>query len=132
MVLSIFIYNVALSAFVAVTLPGFVFFPLSTAFLLYRAAIWGLLLHCQPTWVLLVALPALVFEGEGYVFAAVAGSVVGISWLRPKWLGSGEGLPRFAALKKALKECLIMYLPVVALIFCAATIESLVLVMTTQ
>jgi len=124
MFLGIFLFNLVLSAFVVVTLPGFMFFPLSTAFLLYRAFIWGLLLHHQPTWIFLVALPTLVFEGEGYVFAAIAGTVVGGSWVKPNWLYSDGSFTRAEALKKASRECLRVYAFVFLFLLIAAVVET--------
>jgi len=130
MFLSIFLCNLAVSAIVVVSVPGFVFFPLSTGFLLYRATIWGLLLHYQPNWVLLLALPTLVFEGEGYVFAAVGGSIVGISWLRPKWIFTNDmNSSRVAALRKALKEYSAVLFFVAVFLLVAAAIETLTLKM---
>ena len=128
MLLQIFAFNLILSAFVFVTLPGFVFFPLSTGFLLYRAFIWGVLLHYQPTWLFLIAVPTLILEGEAYVFAAVAGTVVGGSWLRPKWFTNRDDGERVESLKKGLKECLAMYLLVAIFLLVAATIEAITVV----
>lgn len=127
MLLEIFAFNLVLSAFVFVTLPGFVFFPLSTGFLLYRAFIWGVLLHYQPTWLFLIAMPTLILEGEAYVFAAVAGTVVGGSWLKPKWFTNRSDVKRVESLKKGLKECLVIYFFVAVLLFVAATVEVMIL-----
>jgi len=124
MVLGIFAFNLVLSAFVVVTLPGVVFFPLSAAALLYRAVLWGLLLYVTPTWLFLAALPTLVLEGEAYVFAAAAGTVVGVSWIKPKWLHREEGLSRVEAFKKGFEECLRLYVFVAALLFVAAVVET--------
>ena len=128
MLLEIFAFNLVLSAFVFVTLPGFAFFPLSTGFLLYRATIWGMLLHYQPTWLFLIAVPTLVFEGEGYIFAAVAGTMVGGSWLKPKWFTDSADGKRVESLKKGLKECLVIYFFVAVLLFVAAAIEAITVV----
>lgn len=128
MLLEIFAFNLGLSAFVFVTLPGFAFFPFSTGFLLYRASIWGVLLHYQPTWLFLIAMPTLVFEGEAYVFAAVAGTVVGGSWLKPKWFTNRSDVKRVESLTKSLKECLAMYLLVAIFLLVAATIEAITVV----
>lgn len=125
MFFGMFLFNLVLSAFIVVTLPGFVFFPLSSAFLLYRAFVWGLLLRCQPTWIFIVALPTLVFEGEGYVFAAVAGTVVGASWVKPKWLYSDGSFTRVEALEKASRECLRVYVFVFFFLLVAAVVETL-------
>jgi len=129
LLLSIFLFNLAVSAFAVVTLPGFAFFPLSTFFLLYRASFWGLLLSQQPTWNLLVAMPTLVFEGEGYALACLAGTVVGVSWIRPRWICAELGISRAGALVKALKECVVIYFSVVVFLFVAAVIEAATLTM---
>lgn len=121
---SIFVMNLVLSAFFVVTLSGLVFFPLSTGFLVYRATLWGLLLHSQPTWVCMVALPTIVLEGEGYVLAAVAGTVLGVSWVKPRWIYGGWSLGRKKSLRKAVGECLRMYVLVALFLLVAAAVES--------
>ena len=130
-VLFIFLFNLAVSGFAVVTLTGFAFFPLSTAFLVYRALLWGLLLHGQPSWLFLAALPTLVLEGEAYVLAAVAGTVVGVSWVKPTWL-HGEVSGRMKALRQCLKECLCMYLIVAVLLLVAATLEAVTLMLVNR
>lgn len=129
MILGIFFFNVVVSAFVVVTLPGFVFFPLSAAFLVYRAVLWGLLLCGLPTWLFLVVLPTLFLEGEAYVFAAAVGTVVGFSWLKPDTIYRGEALGRVGAFKKALKECLKVYVFVIVLLLVAAVVETATLIL---
>jgi len=121
--LDIFFSNLVLSSFVFVTLPGVVFFPLSAGFLLFRAFVWGSLIRLLPTWAFLVVMPTLVLEGEAYVLAAIAGTVVGVSWIRSKWLYGEESLTRTEAFKKALKECILMYILVVIFLFIAAVVE---------
>ena len=129
MVLGVFAFNLVLSAFVVVTLPGFVFFPLSAAALLYRAVLWGLLLYMTPTWLFLVALPTLLLEGEAYVVAAAAGTIAGFSWIKPKRPHGEETLSRGEAFRKGLKECLGLYVLVAALLFVAAVVETATLVL---
>ena len=126
-VLSIFVFNLIVSAFVIITLPGFVLFPLSAAFLVYRAFIWGVLIYESPNWVFLIALPTLVLEGEGYVFAAVAGTLVGISLIKPKWVCKAESVSRAESLKKALRECAWAYVFVMMFLFIAAIVETVAL-----
>jgi hypothetical protein len=75
-VLFIFAFNLVLSAFIVVTLPGFFFFPLSVLTLGLRAVLWGLLLFQFPLGYFLAALPTVVLEGEAYVIAARALSVL--------------------------------------------------------
>jgi len=124
MVFSIFLFNLFVSAFAVVTLPGFVFFPLSTVFLLFRAVVWGLLLHYQPTWVFLIVVPTLVLEGEAYCFAAVAGTVAGASWIKPEWLFCDGKFSRVEAFKRALRECLVIYVFVALFLLFAAVLEA--------
>jgi hypothetical protein len=128
MVSFIFLFNLSLSAFLVVTLPGFVVFPLSVVFLGFRAFLWGLLVFQLPTWALLIALPTILLEGEGYVFAAVAGMVVGTSWLKPQWLFGGENMGRIDSLKRALRECFLLYVVVIVLLLVAAIVETATIV----
>jgi hypothetical protein len=124
MFLGIFLFNLVVSSFIVVTLPGFLFFPLSTGFLLFRGFIWGVLLHYQPTWVLLVAMPTLVLEGEAYALAAVAGTVTGFSWFKPERLYGEEGLGRTTAFTRALRESVAIYFFVCVLLLLAAIMET--------
>lgn len=124
MLLGIFFFNLALSAFVFVTLPGFVFFPFSAATLLYRAILWGTLLQNVPNWLLIAVLLTLILEGEAYVFASVAGSIVGLSWIKPTWLYRQERLSRKEAIKCSLKEAANLYLVVVLFLVVAAIVET--------
>jgi len=123
MIVGIFLFNLVLSGFLVVTLPGLVFFPLSAAALVYRAFLWGLLLCQLPTPLFLAVLPTLMLEGEAYVFAAVAGVVLGLSWLRPGWAYEA-GLSRSEALKRALREGGRLYIVVAIVLLVAAIIET--------
>ncbi len=125
MLLGIFLFNLAVSAFVVVTLPGFAFFPLSVVALLYRAILWGLLVYAAPNWLFLATLPVLILEGEAYVMAGLAGVVVGVSWFKPRWICANEKLLRVEAFKKELTECLRLYVAVVLLLFVAAVVETM-------
>jgi hypothetical protein len=129
MVAGIFFFNLAFSAFVFVTLPGFAFFPLSVGFLLFRAVLWGLLLYAVPTWLFLALLPTVVLEGEAYVFAGVAGAVVGVSWIKPNMIYREEGLSKVVFFRKALEECLRLYFFVAFFLFVAAVVEIVTLMM---
>lgn len=132
MIFGIFVFNFVLSAIIVVTLPGIVFFPLSAGFLLFRAVLWGLLLYGLPNWLFLAVLPTLVLEGEAYVFAGVAGAVVGVSWVRPKILYREGNLSRVEAFKKALRECLRLYFFVAVLLFVAAIVETATIILMGQ
>jgi len=124
--IGIFLSNLILSAFVVVTLSGF-FFPISIVMLVFRGFLWGVFLAFQPTWLLLAAIPTIVLEGEGYALAAVAGTVVGVSWLKPKWIFKDENITRVEAFQKGLKECLVIYLLVGTILLVAAIIETVTL-----
>lgn len=128
-VLGIFLFNLALSAFVFVSLPSFAFFPLSIIVLLYRALIWGVLLCYLPNWIFLFSIPTLILEGEGYALAAVAGTLVGASWIKPKWVHPGEDLKRSEAFKRSLRECLAIYAFVIVFLFVGAIVEAVTLMM---
>lgn len=124
MVLGIFLFNLVLSAFIIVTLPGLVFFVLSPALLMYRAMIWGELLAFTPAVQFVAALPTLILEAEAYVLAAMAGTVLGLSWLKPEWGYRGERLSRREALKRAFKETWHVYFFVALILFAAAIVET--------
>jgi hypothetical protein len=124
LLLSIFLSNLVLSSFIVVSVPGIVFFPLSTVFLVYRGIIWGLLLHQLPTWVVLAAMPTIVLEGSGYSLAAVAGTLAGVSWIKPNWVYAEENLTRNQAFRRALKECLVLYAFVGMILLFAAGVEA--------
>lgn len=129
LIFNIFFSNIFWSSFIFVTLPGFAFFPLSSAFLAYRAYIWGFLLSRQPTWLLLIAMPTVILEGLGYCFAASAGTIVGLSWINPKWVYGTLTPNRIEAVKRALKECLVNYFFATILLFSAAIVEVIMLTM---
>jgi len=58
------------------------------------------------------------------VLAGVAGVVLGLSWLKPGWVGWG-GVSRWESLRRALGECGWLYVWVVLLLLAAAVIETL-------
>jgi len=122
--LKIFSFNLLVSAFVLVTLTGFLFFGISVVFLLVRAWLWGALLNGISTAHLLIVFPTLVLEGEGYVLAALAGVSVGLSWLKPQWVFKEEKLSRLDAFKRALKEFGYIYVLVVIFLLAAAIVET--------
>jgi len=123
MLVGIFLFNLALSGFLVVTLPGLVFFPLSAVTLAYRASLWGLLLSQLPSPLFLAVLPTLILEGEAYVFACVSGVVLGLSWIKPEWAYE-KGLSRSEALKRALGECGRLYIVVAIVLLVAAIVET--------
>jgi hypothetical protein len=128
MMLGIFVFNLALSSFLFITLPGFLFFPLSGGLLVYRALLWGLVLDSLPVNVFVASLPTVLLEGEAYVCAALAGTVVGASWAMPEWAYKGLKTSRFDALKTGLKECLTIYVAVAVVLFVAAVVETLTII----
>jgi len=124
----IFLFNLVLSGFLLVTLTGLGFFGLPLFFLSFRAFLLGMFLNGLSKPVLLVVLPTLILEGEGYVLAALAGVNLGLSWLKPKWAYRGEDLSRVEAVKMALKEAGRIYIFVTVLLFVAAVVETITLV----
>jgi len=128
-VFGIFVFNLGLSALAFVTLPGFAFFPLSIIVLLYRAFMWGVLLYHVPNWIFLLSMPTIILEGEGYVLAAVAGTLVGVSWIKPEWIHYEKSLSRRESLSRSLRECLAIYVFVIVLLFVGAIVEAMTLMM---
>lgn len=124
---SILAFNLVWVSFALITVPGLLFFPLSTVLLIYRAFLWGLLLHFQPTYFYPTILPLFCLEGEAYVLAAASGTLVGASWLNPKLLYRSEQLPRWKAMKKAFKEFFAFYMCTGVMLFFAAVLESYIL-----
>jgi hypothetical protein len=120
----IFAWNLTVSAFAVVTLPGMLLFLWSPAFITYRAMLWGFLFYPLPGWAFAVALPTLIFEGEAYVFAAVAGTIIGFSWIKPKWMFRGEELSRWESLKRAFGEAKQLYKAVMLFLLVAAIFET--------
>jgi hypothetical protein len=125
MIVSIFLFNLIVGAFIFVTLSGLVFFIFPVIVLLIRAMLWGTLLNQVPTPMFLIAFPTLILEGEGYVIASIAGVNLGLSWLKPGWVYTGESLSRLKTLKKALKECAYAYFLVTIFLLVAAIVEAL-------
>lgn len=124
----IFVSNLVLSAFVMVTLVGLAFFVLPFAVVCFRAVVWGMLIQQLPTVQFLAAFPTSVLEGVGYVLAAVAGMILGLSWLKPNWAFTNEELRRVEDLRKAWKECIMLYALVFVFLFVAAIVEVVTLV----
>jgi hypothetical protein len=124
LVLSIFLFNLIISGFILTTLTGLMFFVLPLAILVWRAIIWGALLNGLSTPMLLLALPTLIFEGEGYVLTSVAGVILGLSWLKHSLIYGNAPLSRVEALKKAFKEATRLFIWVTILLFVAALIEG--------
>jgi hypothetical protein len=125
MVVGIFVWNLVLSGFVVVTLPGVALFPLSVAALAFRAVLWGFIVSWLPSWLVLAALPTIVLEGEAYVIAAVAGIIIGASWIKPSWaFGREKQISRWEAFRLALGEGLRLYFWVLVLLFVAAIVET--------
>jgi len=124
LVLSIFLFNLLVSGFILTTLTGLVFFALPLAILVLRATVWSALLNTLSTQALLLALPTIIFEGEGYVLTATAGVILGLSWLKPPLIYGNEPLSRSEALKKALKEATHIFAWATIILFTAALIEG--------
>ena len=109
--------NTLLGALATVTLPGLIFMTIPSA--LCRAALWGVMLPVTARKYYL-ALPTLVLEGEGYALAMVPGLNLSIAVLKPDRYGAGS---RWSAVKNALRETLIYYILVVAVLAVAALVE---------
>lgn len=124
--LIIFVSNLVVSGFLLLTAPGLLLFVVPVGVLAWRAAVWGILLNGLSTPAFLAALPTILLEGEGYVSAGATGVILGLSWLRPSWIGQ-EGISRRESLKRAMKECAYLYVLVALLLLAAALVETLTL-----
>lgn len=123
----IFVFNLVFSGFAFVTLTGLVFFAFSPILLSFRGFLWGVLFASSSTSRFFAILPTLILEGEGYVFAALAGLLLGLSWLKPEFVYRGESLSRSQALMRALKDSVYIYVLVALLLLVAAIVETLTL-----
>jgi len=124
----IFLFNLVLSGFLLITLTGLGFFGLPLFFLCFRAFLWGVLLTGLPTPLFFAVFPTLILEGEGYVFAALAGLNLGLSWLKPKWAYRGEEMSRSEAVKQAFRDCIRIYVLVALFLLAAAVVETITIV----
>lgn len=129
LLISIFLFNLILSGFVLLTLTGIGLFVLPFGFLLLRAFLWGMMIDGLSTPIFLAALPTIVLEGEGYVLAALAGIVLGLSWLKPKWVYPREELSRLEAIRRSLRDCARTYVWVSVVLLLGATVETLTLIL---
>jgi len=125
-----FVFNLFLSGFLLLTVTGAIFFPLSFGFLLFRGFLWGVLLYNLDVSAFLAVLPTIVLEGEAYVFAALAGFLLGLSWLKPKWVYGDEQLSRGDSFRRAVGECKELYLMVIILLLVAAAVETATIAVT--
>ena len=130
MFLFTFVFNLFLSGFLLLTVTGAIFFPLSFGFLLFRGFLWGVLLYNLDVSAFLAVLPTIVLEGEAYVFAALAGFLLGLSWLKPKWVYGDEQLSRGDSFRRAVGECKELYLMVIILLLVAAAVETATIAVT--
>ena len=125
--LNLFVYvfsnNLFLSSLLLVTLPGVVFFLFPSALLVWKAGLWGFLFAYLPSERFVAALPVIILEGEAYVLGGVAGTILGLSWLKPEWIAPtnlhrrassailnteqllGSGLCRIISRTGRLKRC---------------------------
>ena len=122
--LGIFLSNLFLSSLFFLTFTGFLLFPASFVLLAVRGFLWATLVAFMPTSLLLLALPVVLLEGEAYAVAALAGTVLGVSWMKPKWLYKEEGIGRFDSWWRGLSECGAMYIVVASFLFAAAIIGT--------
>lgn len=124
MVVYIFLSNIVVSAFLLVTLTGLLFFAFPMIILVDRAIFWGALLNLLSTPLFFAAFLTIILEGMGYVLASIAGINLGLSWLKPDWAYRAEQISRIRALKKAIRECIYIYVLVTMLLLAAAIVET--------
>lgn len=124
----IFLSNLVVSGLFLTTFSGLVFFVLPFGVVLWRALVWGTLIVQLPSPQFFAAIPTFVLEGEGYVIAAVAGIILGLSWLKRDWVFRGENVSRRQALTAAFKECLRLYVWVTIFLLMGAIVETVTLI----
>lgn len=93
---------------------------------MWRAGLWGFLFAYLPSERFVAALPVIILEGEAYVLGGVAGTILGLSWLKPEWINYEEK-QRVECLKKAFREAGYIYVLVVFLLLSAAIVETIIL-----
>jgi hypothetical protein len=119
----IFEHNLLISSLYS-AIPGVLFFPLSTIYPLYNAAIWGLYSYPLSPVQFLMVLPTLVLEGVGMVLAAMGGIIPGAAWLLPKKMYPGQALSRVKAFKIGLTEGAKIYTLSVVFFLVGAVVET--------
>lgn len=124
LMVDVFVWNFFLSAFLLLTLAGVVFFVLPFGMLVFRGLLWGVMLNFLSTDRFFVVLPTIFLEGEGYVIAAVAGVVLGLSWLMPKLVYAGKDFSRRKSFREALGEAKRLLVLVAVLLSLAAIVET--------
>jgi len=123
----LYIFGYALiMALISVTLPGMVFFPLSIFSLMYKAILLGARLSSITISELLTVFPVLILEGEAFVIAAFAGTIVGLSWIKPSLIYPLNDFTRIIAFKKSCKELCNTYLLVVLLLI-STFVETIII-----
>ncbi len=125
LLVEIYVFNLFVSGLFLTTLPGLVLFVFPLGIVLWRALLWGTLIAQLSSPQFYAALPTFVLEGEAYVVAAVAGIILGLSWLKPRWAYKGENLSRSKAFRKAVRECAGLYIVVAVLLLLAAIVEAI-------
>jgi hypothetical protein len=128
LVAAIFVFNLVVSGFFLTTVSGLILFVMPFGILALRALLWGTMIALLPSPQFFVVLPTFVLEGEAYVIAALAGVVLGMSWLKPSWVYRGERLSRLEAFRSARQEFKRLYFLVVVLLLAAAIVETITIV----
>jgi len=128
MILVIFLFNFVVSGIVTLTLSGLVCFFLSAIFLGLRGVLWGVMLSQPSNAPFLFLSLVIILEGEGYVLASTPGIILGLSWLKPKWLYKDEHLSRINALKIASREALHLVFLSALFLFSAAIVKTLTII----
>ena len=126
-VFEFFGWNLVVNAFLFMTVPGVFFFALPFVVFILRGLIWGFTLTFLSTDKLLAILPTVFLEGEGYVLAAMAGVILGLSWFWPRLIYPSRELSRREALSAAWGEAKILLAIVVLLLLIAAIVKTVTL-----
>jgi len=115
-----------------VILPGVLFFPLSIVNPVYTAMTIGLMMYFAQSAQFFMILPTVILEGEAIVLSAMAGTLIGASWLVPKRLYGPEGPSRTDALIQGCEEAVRVLAVAIIVFIISAAVETLTIYVVTS
>ena len=126
-ILMIFVINSIFGTFLLITLPNII--CLGTLTFIFRPLLWGIIyapINPQETILLVSAIPTMIIEGLAYIIAFVASIDLFLAILNPVKLDEDS---RFKALKKAALYNLKSYVLVLMVLFIAAIVETVTILL---
>ncbi|HYA21664.1 MAG TPA: hypothetical protein VEG31_00575 [Thermoproteota archaeon] len=119
-----FLFNLAMGAFVVITLPNFVVPYWGVVIGMFRAVTWGLLLAPSQSALAVAMIPhslTVILEGQGYIIAIFASYLQWQAVLKPDSVGAAS---RWSAYKISLMRTIRLYFLVALVLAMAAIYES--------